>query len=417
VPALRATRIDLNPALKEGSRNLTGGRSRLALNNILVASQIALSLVLLAGAGLMVRTLQNLRHLDPGFDKRNVLLFSVDRGIGLEPTAADAILFKQMPSKFEAVPGILSSTLLVNYGLLGGNSAGLRINNVEGYVPRDDEDMEIAHFSVGAKFFETMGTPLLRGRDFQPNDELANRPVAVINETMAQYFFGDKDPVGRLVWGHEVIGVAKDAKHRSLREHTPRALYVGTVRPFYPGPPGAGIRFAVRTSGNPVDVTPALRDIVKQFDAGFQIRNIETLNDRAEVTLVNERLLVRFAGVFSLMALLLACIGLYGTLSYAVVQRTNEIGVRLALGARRGDVVKTIMVDSARIVGVGLLLGLTGTVAFMRFISNFLFGITPTDSPTVTVAALLLIASAALAAYWPARRASAVDPIIALRHE
>jgi len=416
VPALRATKPDVNPALKEGSRGLIGGRSRFALNHLLVVSQIAISMVLLVGAGLLVRTLQNLRHVDAGFDKQNVVLFSVDRGTGLNPSSADSILFKQMPSRFEAIPGVLSATMLVNYGLLGGNTARLRIN-VEGYVPSDDADLQVVHLSVGARFFETMGTPLLEGRDFAPEDQLENRRVAVINQAMAKHFFGDQSPIGRRVWGRDVIGLAKDAKHSSLREQPPRTLYVGTVPPHYPGPAGAGIRFAVRTSSNPLDLTNAFRSAVQQFDPSFQVSNIETLNERAEATLVNERLLVSFAGAFSLLALLLACIGLYGTLSYTVAQRTNEIGVRMALGARAADLITAMMLDTSRIVCTGFVIGLAGALVLTRLLATFLFGVTPTDPLSLATAALLLIAAAAAAAYIPARKASRVDPLIALRHE
>jgi hypothetical protein len=265
--------------------------------------------------------------------------------------------------------------------------------------------------SVGLRFFETMNIALLQGRTFRADDERSDPAVAVINEAMARHYFGRENPIGRRVNGKEVVGVVKNTTYTSLREPSQRIFYalVGV------GLPIADVRFAVRMDAAGPGAASAIRAAVQEVVA-LPITQMETPDDRVEATLVRERLLVRFAGGFSLLALLLACIGLYGALSYSVAQRTADIGVRMALGARATDIVTMMLRETSVMVAAGLVVGLAGAVASTRLFAALLFGLTPTDPLTLAVVVLVLAAAAIVAGYLPARRASRVDPMVALRH-
>ena len=405
-PALRATKLNVNAALKDGGRSLTAKRSHLAVHKLLVASQIALSMVLLVGAGLFARTLEHLRDLDPGFSKQDIVLIQVNNG------AVTPVLAKQLLAQLEAIPGVESASFFANLGLLGGNLFQSDCP-VDGRVPRAENDSSCVLMNVGPRFFETVGTPIVLGRGFRPDDEQSKPNIAVISESIAKQYFGEQNPLGRRIRGQEIIGVAKDAKYSSLREETRRTFYA----PVWTGFLIPDLRFALRTSADAAGLVGSVRSVVQQVTPQFQVTKIETINEVAEKTLIQERLLVQLSGFFSILALLLSCIGLYGTMSYAVAQRTNEIGIRMALGARVGDVIGMLLWETSRIVGLGVVVGLVGTIAAARIISNLLFGVTATDPLTIAAAALVLAGTASLAAVMPARRASSVDPMAALRHE
>jgi predicted permease len=446
VPALRATRLDLTSSLKEVAGR-DAGRSWLALHKVLVVVQVALSLFLLVGAGLFVRSLQNLKNLDAGFDRENVALFELDTGSGY--TSAQRVnLQAQLLERLESLPGVRSASLS-HIGLLSG---GRTVNNivVEGYTHRPDEDVKCHELWVGPNFFTTMGIPLLQGRDFSPQElqpltglpgnqpatgqpqqpqlsaPLNGKLVAVINQTMAHYFFGEQNPIGqrfRFSEGPlkdipvEIIGLAKDAKYESLREQTRRTFYLS----FFQWPPEGGRaseqRMLLRTSGNPFATTAAIQRIVREIDPQIQVLDLQTMNDVVDKALTQERFIAQLGSFFSFCALMLASIGLYGVMSYTTARRTREIGIRMALGARGADVIRLVMRETMVMVIAGVVLGVGAALAATRLVASLLFGLGASDPLTITLAVLLLLTVTALAGYLPARRATRVDPMVALRQE
>ncbi len=391
-PALRATRLDLTSALKDQTGGARIGQSRLPLNKILVVTQVALSLFLLIGAGLFVRSLQKLRGLDLGFDRENVVLFSLDLGTGYDAARATN-LFRRLLERLETLPGTRSASLS-SYGLLSNNYWGDKVI-AQGYTPRPDEDLTCHGQIIGPRFFETMGIPLLLGRDFSSQDDQLRR-VAIINQAMARDFFPNENPIGKRfsIIGQtdqpiEIVGVVKDAKYQTLRERAPRTFYL----PFFQQLGASDTTFELRTFIQPAGLAESIRRVALEL------------------------FVAQLAGFFSLFALLLAAIGLYGVMSYTVSHRISEIGIRMALGAQAVDVIKLVMRETALLVGIGVIIGLGAALAFTRLISSLLFDLTPTDPLTIALASLLMIASAALAGFLPARRACRVDPMIALRYE
>ncbi len=438
-PALRATRLDLTSSLKEKA-GAEPGRLRFPLNKVLVVAQVALSLFLLIGAGLFVRTLQNLRNFDTGFDRENLTQFWIDGGSGAG-NARHAPMFSQLLARLETLPGARSASVSSLSLLVGDRSRNLV--KVPGYTSGSQEEMACHELTVGPRFFETMGMTMLAGRGFGPQDE---RPVttetakpasdkaeksaapplqfAVINQTMARAFFGNENPVGKSFsyldprykgQTFEIIGVVNSAKYDNLRDQAPKTFYK-----FYaqqPGPASGNRAFQIRALGDPVEMAASIKRVVREFDPTMQIFDLRTMNDIADEAMTQERFVAELAGFFSLFALLLSCIGLYGVMSYAVTRRTNEIGIRMALGARGADVVRMVMKETMLMVVIGAAIGLSAALATTRLVSSLLFGLAPNDPMTIAVAAALMIAVAALAGYLPARRASRVDPMTALRCE
>jgi predicted permease len=430
-PAWQATRLNLTSSLKDQA-GASAGRSRMALNKTLVALQVALSLFLLIGAGLFARSLRNLRTLDAGIDYENVVQFRIDPGRGYD-AAQRANLFKQMLARLEALPGARSATFSAG-GLLSGDFMGFNVV-VPGYTPAPNENMGCNAMAVGPRFFETMKMPLLAGRDFGPQDErpassgnhtgakgldpsqsVADAPPlpAVINQAMARQYFGQQDPVGkhfnlrRSGQSYEIIGVVKDAKYSNLREAAPRTYY--TYGSF-------GGAFQLRTEGDPSSYAAAIQRLAREMDPQLQVRELRTMKDVVNESLVQERFISQISSAFSLFALLLASVGLYGVMSYAVTRRTSEIGVRMALGARGADVVRMVMMETMLLVAIGMAVGLGAAMATMRLVSTLLFDLSPNDPATIVAALSLMTIVAALAGYLPARRASRVDPMTALRCE
>lgn len=415
-PALRATRLDLTSALKDQTGGARIGQSRLPLNKILVVTQVALSLFLLIGAGLFVRSLQKLRGLDLGFDRENVVLFSLDLGTGYDAARATN-LFRRLLERLETLPGTRSASLS-SYGLLSNNYWGDKVI-AQGYTPRPDEDLTCHGQIIGPRFFETMGIPLLLGRDFSSQDDQLRR-VAIINQAMARDFFPNENPIGKRfsIIGQtdqpiEIVGVVKDAKYQTLRERAPRTFYL----PFFQQLGASDTTFELRTFIQPAGLAESIRRVALELDPKLQIIGLRKMNDVVDSALTQERFVAQLAGFFSLFALLLAAIGLYGVMSYTVSHRISEIGIRMALGAQAVDVIKLVMRETALLVGIGVIIGLGAALAFTRLISSLLFDLTPTDPLTIALASLLMIASAALAGFLPARRACRVDPMIALRYE
>src|SRR5262245_35986371 len=438
-PALGATRLDLISSLKDAV-GVSAGRSRLTPHKLLIVTQVALSLFLLVGAGLFVRSLQNLKNVDAGFDRENVVLFSLNMPGGYK-RAQRVNLYQQALERLEALPGARAASL-ASFSLLSG--AGMNSNIVvEGYANRPDEDMDCHRLWVGQKYFATMGMTRLQGRYFstqelQPRGGLpADQPAAsqppaphpsapiaaVINQTMARRFFRDQNPLGRRFRAQrgslqdipiEVIGVTKDAKYYNLREQTLPTYYLSFFQ--QPREEEAGTML-LRSFADPASATTAIQRAVRELDPQAQVLNLRTMNEVVDRSLLQERFVAQLGSFFSLFALLLASIGLYGVMSYAVTRRTNEIGIRMALGARSADVIRMVMKETMLMVVIGGAIGLGAAMATTRLVSSLLFGLTPNDPVTISVAAALMIIVAALAGYLPARRASRVDPMTALRPE
>lgn len=428
-PAWRATRVELTPTLKDGARGARGG-TRLGLGKTLVVAQVALTLLLLIGAGLFVRSLEKLRSLDAGLTQENMLLVSTDpRMIGYQGRQI-AELYQRLLERLKAIPGVRAASLS-RQGLLsaGGTSGSVY---VQGRTPSPDENkltksgngavLDIPfRCDVGPDYFATVGMMMLRGRDFTARDNERAPKVAVVNETFARYFFGNEDPLGRHFGFSlessgqiEIVGVVKDAKYNSLREQSLRTFYIPYLQDS-----GAWreTTFQIRTAAEPTHLIAAVRQVAREVDANLPLFNVKTLATQVDESLVQERLIGTLSSFFGLLSLLLTCIGLYGIIAYAVSQRTHEIGIRMALGAQRGAVLRMVLRQGMKLILLGVGLGLTGSLIGTRIIASQLFGVTATDPATFIGAPLLLLMVALLACWIPARRVTKVDPLIALRTE
>jgi predicted permease len=420
-PALRSSRLDLATALK-GAGGAAGDASRQRLNHALVVAQVALSLLLLIGAGLFVRTLQKLRATDAGFNRERVVVFNLDFTQHLRQPRLPVL--KELAARLGTLPGVRAAGVTSEF-MLGGNRPADRIT-AEGYEARPDEDLACYEFYISPHFFEAMGTPILSGRGFEPQDEIlsnapnANTPLpAVINQAMARRYFGDSNPLGRRFYSiiesrqkYEIVGVVKDVRFKSLHEPSPPTYYLPNI-----SDPGHDAAFALRTMSAPGAMAASLRKVAQEIDPTIRVRDVRSLNDVVNTSLHQERVLAQLGGFLSLFALALACLGLYGVLSFSVAQRTREIGVRMALGAQRKDVLSLVVGRGLRLALLGVAFGLVAALAVTRFVSSLLYGVTATDPVTFIGVSLLLLLVAGLACWLPARRATKLDPMTVLRHE
>ena len=414
-PALRATR----PTASPGSSRVTTTRTGRSLGRALVVVQVALSLVLVVGAGLLIRTLRNLETLDPGFDRRNVLLF------GLDPTRAGykeerlRELDQRLLDRVNQMPGVQSASFSFITPISGGGWDNFIF--VEGYTPRPGEDMDTYINAVSPKFFDTLRTPLVLGRDLGAQDRPGSPPVAVVNQAMVRRFFQGRNPIGRRFgWGegqhkaeYEIVGVVGDAKYLSLRDSVPPTAYLSAFQSKDWG----GVNFEVRTAAGPSAFAPEIRSVLQSIDSRLTAPEVTPFAQQVDASLYQERLVSALSGFFGVLALLLACIGLYGIMAYAVARRTNEIGIRLALGAERSGILRMVLGEAFLLAAVGILIGLPAAWAATRLIGSMLYGLRSTDPLTILAATALLGTVAAFAGYLPARRATKVDPMVALRYE
>jgi predicted permease len=415
-PALRAARIEPN-ASRTGGKGTAQTTSQGLFGKALVIAQVALSLLLLVGAGLFVRTLINLQSLPSGFNQQNVLLFQIDTATTGYNGAQLGALLREVEDKVKTVPGVQAASFsffIFNQGQWTSLAYTRDQNMPEG------QSRTIRNNQIGREFFATMGIPIVLGRGFGPQDTDRSQKVAVISEAMAQRFFPNSSPLGRRfgIDGPEsseqieIIGVVKDAKYMNLTEQTRPMAY-------YPHSQGSGplSNFVVRYSGAPEAVIPQVRRAIREVNRTLPIDEVVSLSEHIGRSLTQQKLVARLAAFFGILALLLACIGLYGILSYAVARRTNEIGIRMALGAQRANVLWLVLRDALKLVIAGVAVGLLGSLAATQTVSTLLYGLKPNDPPTIAAAALLLLTVAALAGYLPARRAARVDPMVALRDE
>ena len=424
-PAFRATRVDLNSVLKGNSRGVVGGTAhgnKAPLGKILVVAQVAMSLLLLIVAGLFVRSLLKLTQVQLGVDRDHLLIFDVQPlSVGYKGPAITQ-LYKELAARIGAVPGVRAVSFSHN-GLFSGSESSDQIS-IEAYMPKSGQEMNARFDHVGPNYFSTVGIPVLAGREIGPQDEGSGQRVCVINQTMARYYFGDEIPIGRRIWDmfpttHTdcvVVGVVADAKYNSLDEKTPRRFYLPVFQPLEDTETRFA-RFEVRAAGNPSAIAGSVRQVVKQTAATLPPIEIHTMDELVSQSLTSSRMITKLSGLFGALAALLACIGIYGIMAYAVAGRTNEIGIRMALGAQGGDVMWLVLRGSLLLVVIGVAAGLPLVIGAAKLISSQLFGLTAADPVTLVAATALMISVAMLAGYIPARRASRIDPLVALRYE
>jgi predicted permease len=416
-PALRGTGVNVSSALKETSRSVVGSRSVLAKS--LLIAQVAISLVLLVGAGLFLRTLHNLRQVDVGFNPQNLLLFRVNPQLNRYDEKRMAALYRDMIERLGQVPGVRGAAMS-QPALLSGSVNSTSIF-VQGRVyALDNQQRDSIHrLVISTNFFEVMGIPVVLGRSFTDRDHETAPKVVIINEAAARKYFPNENPIGRRFGSSvensgqlEIVGVLRDAKYDSVRDAAPPTMYV----PYLQTRLGSAV-FAIRTAGAPAAVTGAIREAVRQIDANLPVMDVSTQIEQVERRFLQEKVFAQAYSLFGGIALLLASIGLFGLMSYNVARRTNEIGIRMALGAQRQDVLRLVMRESMMLVAIGVVLGLALAYYGGRFVTTLLFGLAPRDLLTMALAMLVMVLVSALAGYIPARRASRVDPMVALRYE
>jgi predicted permease len=431
-PAFRSTRVDLTPTLKEGegssaSAGHSGGRW-FSPGNALVVTQVALAVVVLVGAGLLLRTLQNLRSVDMGFDAHNIFIFGIDPTLaGYKGAQADD-LYRDLQGRLAETPGVKSAS----YSIMPLLSNGLMITMFHWPGTPEDQTAESDALDVGPNFFETLHIPFLAGRDFSAADfelaaanggdkpTLAPTPV-IVNQTFVQKYVGKENPIGKAYGaaaagpfggptpGYEIVGVVRDAKYNDLRREIHPMMYM---------PHHVGVAtFELRTAADPQALLPAIREVVGQVNADLPLFNVTTQSQQIDRLLFQERLVARLAGFFGVLALVLACIGLYGLLSYEVSRRTREIGIRIALGAQPERVLKLVLQQGIALALVGAAVGIGVALSVTRYLGSMLFNVRASDPLTMSAVAVLLALVAVAACYIPARRATRVDPMVALRYE
>jgi predicted permease len=419
IPALQSTRPKLANTLKDQAGAVIRGGSA-GLRKGLVVAQVSLSLLLLIGAGLFVQSLRNLKTLNPGFEVRNLLAFDVDPTMSRYDAKWTRDYYRRLRERLSALPGVESNTFAW-VPVLEDNEWDNWIT-IEGYSAKLDErpDPHMQYCSPG--FFKTLKIPVLVGRDFNDRDGAGAPKVGIVNQKFVKRYFGGVDPLGRHIGmgidpgtklDIQIVGVAGDTKYESMRDEIPYELYVPIDQQSFAN----GGTVYVRAQGDPARAFNTLRAAVRAVDAGVPMYDIRTLDDQMQISLLTERLLAALSSVFGCLATLLAALGLYGVMAFMVARRTREIGIRMALGAGQRAVVWMVLRETLTLAGIGVGIGLAGAYGVTRLIQAQLFGVAPTDSLTLAAASLGIAAVTALAGYIPARRATGIDPMSALRWE
>ncbi len=418
-PATQATGPALMPMLRD--RSVSEPRARLrdrlprpSLTQVLVVVQVAISLMLLVAAGLFVRTLSNLQSVALGFNRDSVLLFELNAPqAGLHESKV-AAFYEDLQRRLTEVPGVRAATLSHASLIRAGRQHPITVNGQSARGTR--------FLQTGPRFFTTMQIPILRGREIADRDRQGAVPVVVVSDLFARTNFGDEDPVGRHIQvgggmglDLEIVGVAATTRYGGLKYENPPVVYV----PYAQLPPRQlrQMTYALRTDGDPLRYVAAVRQIVREADGRVPVTNIKTQAADIDQTINQEIVFARLCSAFAILALVIACVGLYATMAYTVARRTNEIGLRMALGAPRGSVIWMVLREVCVLVAIGLAIGLPTALGTSRFVESFLFDMKPNDPGALALAASVLLSAALLAGYGPARRASRVDPMIALRHE
>jgi len=421
-PAVAAARASLAETLKEGSPRSGGASSHPRFRNALLVTQVALALVLMIAAGLLVRTFYQMLRTDPGFNSARVLAFELSLpNTRYNSTERIVQLYQKVLQNLRAVPGVEAAGLGETIPMRGaGESTGIRI---PGRPPSNaKEQLYAAYTMVSPGYFSAVGTPIVRGRAFLASDTLESMPVTIINSTMARRFWPGQDPIGKQVGpgsirypAGTIVGVVADVKHLSLKEEPGPEMYVPFNQKVWPSL--LNMQVALRTKSDPVAMTTAVRNAVHQVDPDLPLGNVTTLSNLLDDSMTQPRFAMLLIGAFGMLAVALASIGLYSVISYSVAQRIQEIGIRMALGASRHAVFAMVLKQCAALAGSGIVIGIAGALAVARMMARFLYGVQPTDPLTFVGVSLLLLAIAGAAGWVPARRATRVDPAIALRHE
>lgn len=414
-PSLQATRLNLLTSLKhEGGAH--GQRlRRIGLRDVLVISQLALSLVLLIGAALFVRSLRHAISFDPGFRVQNLLIASMEtRGVSLNEQQGRAF-YQQTLERVGSLPGVQSVSLSRIAPLGGGGER--RGTQFEGYQPQQNEDTETNTNVVDPNYFNTLGIPIVAGRDFNAQDREVSPLVVIVNEEVAHRYYGGNAVGKRLKLGsdgplREIIGVARTAKYRNLREQPLPFIYIPLGQEYQPG-----MTLMLRTAGTPAALVGPLRSELRALNKDVPVYSVQMMEERIGGQLAADRMIAVLLSIFGAGALLLAAIGIYGVMGYSVARRTHEIGIRIALGAERRDILTLIIGQGMVLVLIGVGLGLVLALALTRVVKSLLFGISATDPLTFAAVVLVLVGGALLACYLPARRATKVDPLVALRYQ
>jgi predicted permease len=453
-PTLLGYRGDLTPSLRENSSSTPGGAAqtgrRLRIGDVLVVTQVALSIVVLVGAGLLVRTLKKIQAVDPGFDTQNVLLFGINPGLAGYKDRQTAQLYRQLQQRFTALPGVVSASYSEE-ALLSQSWSSTDVH-LDDAPPKKNVDTSI--LAVGSDFFSVMRIPLLAGRTFTSTDfaaaeatraaitaaaeaasatptehTAAKLPIpqaaavpVIVNQAFVRNFFPNQDPVGRHIGdgqedepatgpqpGYRIVGIAANTRYERLQSDIQPTMFVPLV--------ANSAHFELRTSGDPTALVKEVRAAVAEADNNLPLFEVRTQTQQIEQTLFRERLMARLSSLFGLLALALACIGLYGLLSYEVARRTRELGIRMALGAQKHDLMRLVVRRGILLAVVGAIIGIGGSMAITRLMVSVLFSVKPNDPATIAGVSVLLVVVALAACLIPARRAMRIDPMVALREE
>jgi predicted permease len=418
LPAIQSTRPNVYPTLKDQGGSVIGGFGQIRSRQALVIAQVALSLLLLVGAGLFSRSLLNLRRLDPGFRTDSMVLFYLDASRNGYPKTRVHQLYEDIQHRMASIPGVASAALSAIVPLSGDQE--LEGIHIQGYQPKPEESMQPNVNRVSPGFFSSMGIPLLMGRDLNEKDKLGAQEVAVVSETFAKQYFGHESPLGRRFGYHdegkfevEIVGVAKDGKFNTLRDHDTNFVYV----PYQQDPNLGSISVNIRTLAPPEILMPTIRKEMASIDSNVAIWDLRTMESQVNESLFAERMIAVLCACFGALATLLASIGLYGVMAFSVARRTREIGIRMALGAGRGNVLSMVLKEVSWMCIIGVGVGVPLSIGLSRYIASQLYGVAPTDSLTFILSALTMMVVSLAAGLLPARRAATIDPTIALRYE
>ncbi|MBS1877224.1 MAG: ABC transporter permease [Acidobacteria bacterium] len=410
-PALQSTRPDVLPTLK----NVRGGGPRRRAQHVLVIAQVAMSFLILVAAGLFVRTLDKLHNVQLGYARDNILLFSLNARQAGHRDPEIVTFYTELRKRFESVPGVSSATLsqssIINAGHAGKTYRGaMKI----GAVPVTGARVMVA----GPRFLTTMRIPVLAGREIDDRDHTGSTPVAVISELLARTYFGNENPVGRRITfvddnrDLEIVGVSANLRNGGLKQESPMTVFIAVTQ-FSP----EGMTYALHTAGDPLSYVNSVQEIVREADSRIPVTNVITQAAEIDRTISRERMFAKLCTGFAVLALLTACVGLYGTTSYSVARQVGEIGIRMALGARRSAVVWMVLRRVVLLAAIGLAIGAPAALIGFRLVKSLLFETQPNDPGALAAAGVVLLGAAVLAGYAPARRASRIDPLVALRHE